>query len=133
MLNSSPIRVLLTSSRRSRREVVRASLKALGRFEFFESTSASRLAHDVTASHAQIVLLIQPEIQDVLSDYLGLPAGPSRVPVIAIGKRGTKEVSNQRMPAGVSGFLPLQELNGLPELMQRLLERRAPAETAVVP
>ncbi len=123
MKSSAPIRLLLVSPRRSRREAVRHCVESIGGFTIAESSSVDRLARDVKSTDAQVVLLIQPEMHELLSDYLAVTDGPWRVPVIAIGRKGSKPVSDRITLGGVAGYLPIQDLQELPALVQRVLAR----------
>lgn len=122
-MNSSPIRLILMSPRRSRREAVRRCVESIGDFIVFECNSVDRLSRDVKSTDAQVVLLIQPEMHELLSDYLAVTDGPYRVPVLAIGRRGSKPVSDRITLGGVAGYLPFQELHNLPQLVQQVLSR----------
>ncbi len=121
MVNHSKIRLVVVSSRRSRREALLQRVE--GDFVVFESTSMENIARDVKASGAQVVLLVQPELHELMSEYLAVPDGPSRVPVIAIGRRGAKAVSDRITLGGLAGYLPLQDLDGLPVLVKRVLAK----------
>jgi two-component system NtrC family sensor kinase len=81
------------------------------------------LVRDVKVNDAQVVLLIQPEMHDLLSEYLAIPDGPARVPVIAIGSRGAKPVSDRITLGGLAGYLPMQDLDQLPLLVKRVLTK----------
>ena len=123
MMNHSPIRLLIVSQRRTRREAVR---KCVGRdFVVTESTNIKNVARDVKASDAQVVLLIQPEVHELMSEYMAVSDGPSRVPVIAIGGRGAKPVSDRIKLGGLAGYLPFQDLDSLPQLVKKVLSKSA--------
>jgi len=119
---AAPIRLLLTSCRRSYRKAARAAIESYdGEFAIAESADASSLAADVARKKAQIVLLIDPEMHELMCDYLSVSDPDGRVPVIAIGRKGSKPVTDRVTLAGLDGYLPFQELHKLPRLAQRLL------------
>lgn len=121
MMSDSPIRLLIVSPRRSRRDAVKKCVDP--GFVVSESTGMDHVARDVEANDADAVLLIQPEVHELLSEYLAIPDGPSRVPVIAIGRRGAKRVSERMTLGGLAGYIPFQDLHTLPQLVRRVLAK----------
>lgn len=123
MTNTSSIRLLLVSPLRRRREAVRTCVEAHANFRVFEAAGVDRLAEAVQDSGAQVVLLIQPEMHELLSEYLAVSDGPWRVPVIAIGRKGSKSVSDRMTLGGVAAYLPVQDLGRLSQVVSQVLTR----------
>lgn len=125
MTDSYPIRILITGSRRASRRAVRNAIEASGNFRVAESGPAMLLGDAVRRTGAALIVMVYPELHELFSDYLrdSHPSGTERVPVIAVGRRGTHQLTGLNMP-GIDGYLSRDQLHHLPSLAAKLLNSR---------
>jgi signal transduction histidine kinase len=84
------------------------------------------LGDAVRQTGAQLIVMVYPEVHDLFCDYLrdSVIGKSERVPVIVVGRRGTKKLTDLNIP-GIDAYLCREELRRLPSLAAKLVHSQS--------